>query len=209
MHKSPDVMLVASDLHDDVSPLLKKVRNHEFWRNPFTVISVIIECDNKQQQGGAMKPGADDVMTTPLAPSGVMDRLERIVFKRLPFIAMPNYIGPDGRREEQRKMKVPVFDVLNTLKGKIEGKTYTEIAIDANVATQMQSVRAAQLEGFSCKPGFICKAILKDYETRPPHEDVAKRLRILRSSLHKAADIATKGNEPTLARTCLGFADKV
>ncbi|MDG2320880.1 MAG: hypothetical protein P8L79_11545 [Rhodospirillaceae bacterium] len=31
----------------------------------------------------------------------------------------------------------------------------------------------------------------------------------MRSSLHKAADIATKGNEPTLARTCLGFADKV
>jgi len=68
MHKSPDVMLVASDLHDDVFPLLKKVRNHEFWRNPFTVISVIIECDNKQQLEGAMKPGPDYVMTAPLAP---------------------------------------------------------------------------------------------------------------------------------------------
>ena len=117
-------MLVAFDFHDDVLPLLKKVRNHEFGRNPFTVISVIIECDNNQQLEGAMKPGAYDVMTAPLAPPGVMDSLERIV-KRLPFIAMPNYMGPDGRREEQRKMKVPVFDVLNTLKDKIEGKTYT------------------------------------------------------------------------------------
>ena len=174
-----------------------------------TVISVIIERDNKQQLEGTMKSGADDVMTGPLAPSGVMDRLERIAFKRLPFIVMPDYIGPDRRREEQRKMKVLVFDVLNTLKNKIEDKTYTEIAIDANVATQMQSVRTAQLEGFFCKLGFICKVILKDYETRPPHEDVAKRLRILRSSLHKAADIATKGNESALARMCSGFADKV
>jgi hypothetical protein len=68
MHKSPDAILVASDLHDDVFPLLKKVRNHEFGRNPFTVISVIIECDNKQQLEGAMKPGPDYVMTAPLAP---------------------------------------------------------------------------------------------------------------------------------------------
>ena len=90
-----------------------------------------------------------------------MDRLERIVFKRLPFIAMPNYIDPDGRREEQRKMKVLVFDVLNTLKNKIEGKTYTETAIDANVATQMQSARAAQLEGFPCKPYFYLQSNFK------------------------------------------------
>ena len=208
-HRSPDMMLVATDLHDEVFPLLKRIRNHEFGRNPFAVISVIIEQDNTKQLEGAMKCGADDVLTTPVAPSGVIERIERVAYNRLPFIAMPDYIGPDRRKEDQRKMKLPVFEVLNTLKDKIEGRRCTESDIEASVASQMQDVRTAQLEGFSYKLGFLCKAILKDYETHPPKEDVAKRLIALRNSLHKAADIAIKGNEPSLARVCTGSADKI
>lgn len=209
MQRTPDFVLMSSDLHDDVFSLLKKIRHHEFGRNPFTVISMIIEQDNAAHLNGAMKSGADDVLSNPVSASHVMDRLKRVAFNRLPFIAMPDYIGPDRRKDEQRKMNVPVFDVLNTLKGKMEGKTFTESAIAANVAQQMHSVRAAQLEGFSYKLGFLCKAILKSYETRPLEDDVAKKLAVLHSSLHKAADVATKGSEPGLARTCSVFADKV
>ena len=208
-HRSADVLLIAADLHAEVFPMLKSIRNHEFGRNPFTVISVAIEQDNSNEFDGAMKSGADDVLTQPLAPSSVMDRIERVAFNRLPFIAMPDYIGPDRRKEDQRKMNLPVFEVLNTLKDKIEGRTLTETAIEASVVSQMQDVRTAQLGGYAYKLGFLCKSILKGYETRPPNEDVVKKLEVLKNSLHKAATIAVKGNEPGLASVCTGSAEKI
>ncbi len=127
----------------------------------------------------------------------------------VPFIAMPDYIGPDRRKGDQRKMNLPVFDVLNTLQDKIEGRPCSQLTIESSVAEQMQSVRTAQLEGFSYKLGFLCKSILKGYEKRPPDDDVAKKLISLRNSLHKCADIATKGKEPALARVCSSSADKI
>ncbi len=209
MSRPPDVLVVASDLHDEVFSLLKRLRNHDFGVNPFTVISVIIDKDNAAELDGAMKSGADDVLTTPISPGNLMDRMEKVAYNRLPFIAMPDYIGPDRRKADQRTMNLPTFDVLNTLQDKIEGRPCSQLSIESNVADQMQSVRSAQLEGFSYKLGFLCKTILKGYEKRPPEEEVAKKLLSLRNSLHKAAAIATKCREPGLVRVCTSSTDKI
>ena len=62
--RSPDVLLVASDIHDNVFKLLKSIREQDIGLNPFTVISVVIDRDNDRQLNGAMKSGADDIMSS-------------------------------------------------------------------------------------------------------------------------------------------------
>lgn len=207
--RSPDVLLVSSDLHQDIFKLLKGIREQDIGMNPFTVISVVIERDNERQLTGAMKSGADDIMTDIPAAGQVMDRLEKVAFKRLPFIAMPDYIGPDRRQAEQRKTELPLFDAINTLKDKIEGRSTSILQLEADVADMMHDVRAAQLEGYSHKLGFLCNRVIKAYELKQPVVEIDKTLRVLQSSLNKAAKTAEKSKESALAEICTGFSDKI
>jgi len=208
-HRSPDVLMVTSDIHGDVFKMLKGIREQDIGLNPFTVISVIIEQDNDRQLKGAMQSGADDNMTSTPSAGQVMDRLERVAFKRLPFIAKPDYIGPDRRREDQRKMPFQVFEVINTLKDKIEGRTCSLMQLEDDIAVMMQDVRAAQLEGYGHKLGFLCNRVIKAYENKQPVEEIDKTLRVLQSSLNKAAITARKSDESGLASICSGFAGKI
>ena len=207
--RSPDVLLVASDIHDNVFKLLKSIREQDIGLNPFTVISVVIDRDNDRQLNGAMKSCADDIMSSTPAAGQVMERLEKIAFKRLPFIAMPDYIGPDRRQAEQRKTDLPVFEVVNTLKDKIEGRACSPTQLTASIAAMMHDVRAAQLEGYSHKLGFLCNRVIKAYECNVPGAEIDKTLRVLQTSLKKAATTASKSNESALAEICSGFAEKI
>lgn len=207
--RSPDVLLVTSDIHDDVFKMLKGIREQDIGLNPFTVISVIIQRDNERQLNGAMKSGADDIMTDIPAAGQVMDRLEKIAFKRLPFIAMPDYIGPDRRMADQRKAKLPIFDAINTLKDKIEGRPSSPSQLEADIADMMHEVRASQLEGYSHKFGFLCNRVIKAYELEQPMEEIDKTLKVLQRSLNKAAITAKKSREVALSEICTGFAEKI
>lgn len=204
--RCPDALLVSADLHQDIFKMVKTVRDNEIGDNPFTVISVVIEQDNKKDLGLALKAGADDVLPGAPSPSQVMDRLEKIARNRLPFIAAADYIGPDRRQKAERKTEIPIFDVLNTLKEKIEGRPCSLAMIQKVVAEQMQDVRAAQLEGYSLRFGQLCKTIIKAYEMDKPQAEIDRVLGVLRSSLNKAAKTALKGDESGLASICTGFA---
>lgn len=202
----PDTLLVSADLHDDVFKLLKNVRDHEIGDNPFTVISVVIEQDNKKELRGALKAGADDVLPGTPSPSQVMERLERVALNRLPFIAAADYIGPDRRQKEERKTKLPIFNVLNTLKEKIEGRPCSIAMIHKAVNAQMRDMRAAQLEGYNIRFGQLCRTIIKAYDTEKPQDEIDRVLKVLRTSLNKAAKTALKEEESGLASICTGFA---
>lgn len=207
--RSPDVLLVSSDIHQDIFKLVKGIREQDIGLNPFTVISVMIERDNERELNGAMKSGADDIMTNIPAAGQVMDRMEKIAFKRLPFIAMPDYIGPDRRQGEQRKAKLPMFDAINTLKDKIEGRPSSPAQLEADIADMMHEVRAAQLEGYSHKLGFLCNRVIKAYELEQPVDEIDKTLRVLQRSLNKAAATAQKSKEAALSEVCTSFAEKI
>lgn len=202
----PDALLVTADLHEDVFKLLKTVRDHEIGDNPFTVISVVIDRDNKHELSRALRSGADDVLPGSPSPAQVMERLEKVARNRLPFIAAADYIGPDRRQKEDRKTEIPIFNVLNTLKEKIEGRPCSVATIQKVVAEQMRDVRTAQLEGYSLRFGQLCKTIIKAYEMDKPQAEIDKVLGVLRSSLNKAAKTASKGEEAGLASICTGFA---
>lgn len=207
--RCPDALLVSADLHEDVFKMIKTVRDQGIGDNPFTVITMIIDRDNKKDLTRALKAGADDVLPGSPSPSQIMERLEKVARNRLPFIASPDYIGPDRRQKEERETPVPIFNVLNTLKDKIEGRPCSMAMIHKVVAEQMHEVRAAQLEGISYKLGHLCKSIIKAYEVKRPQNEIDKVLGVLRSSLNKAAVTATKGNEPGLAEICTGFSKKI
>lgn len=207
--RCPDALLVSADLHDDVFKMVKTIREQDLGDNPFTVITMVIDRDNKTELTGALKAGADDVLPGAPSPSQVMERLEKVAHNRLPFIASPDYIGPDRRQKDERDTQVPIFNVLNTLKDKIEGRACSMAMIHKAVAEQMHEVRAAQLEGISYKLGHLCKSIIKAYEVQRPQNEIDRVLGVLRTSLNKATVIAQKGQEPGLAEICIGFANKI
>jgi DNA-binding NarL/FixJ family response regulator len=207
--KSPDALLVSSDIHANLFGLLKSVRDQDIGLNPFTVISVVIDSDNDREFSGAMRSGADDIMTSAPAAAQVMDRLKKVAFKRLPFIALPDYIGPDRRQPDQRKVQVKEFEAVNTLKDKIEGRVNSPQQLETEINDMMREVRASQLQGYSQKFSFLCRAVIKAYETDQPHETINKTLTVLQTSLNKASLTAEKNREIKLANVCSSFADKI
>lgn len=207
--RSPDALLVSSDIHANAFGLLKSVRDQDIGLNPFTVISVVIDRDNDRELTGAMRSGADDIMTSAPAAAQLMNRLKKIALKRLPFIAIPDYIGPDRRRPDQRKVHVKEFEAVNTLKDKIEGRASSPKQLETEINDMMRDVRASQLQGYSQKFGFLCRSIIKAYEADEPHETIDKTLTVLQKSLNKASITAEKNKEHKLANVCSSFADKI
>ena len=207
--RSPDALLVSSDIHANVFGLLKSVRDQDIGLNPFTVISVVIDSDNDRELTGAMRSGADDIMTSAPAAAQVMDRLKKVALKRLPFIAIPDYIGPDRRRPDQRKVHVKEFEAVNTLKDKIEGRASSPKQLEIEISDLMHEVRAAQLQGYSQKFGFLCRSIIKAYEADEPYETIDRTLTVLKKSLNKASVTAEKNKEINLASVCASFAEKI
>ena len=206
---APDIVLTSSTIHDELFPVLKRIRHHDLGHNPFTVMSVVIDADNKECLKCALRSGVDDILTAPLAAGPVMQRLEHLAFNRPQFIANPDYIGPDRRKDCPRDSKIPVFNVLNTLKDKIEGKQWPENKLQRAVSEQMGSVRTAQLEGFALKLGYLCKTVLEAYKTKAPTDGVRKNIVALKGSLEEAAQTAKKIDEEQLADICTNFARQV
>ncbi len=196
-----DLIAVADSLGDDVYDCIRQLRHNNIGKNPFAVVTFMVAPENKEAIKRAVMAGADDVMLKPVAPGKIVERAKHIAYHRTSFIATTEYIGPD-RRSGGRKSAIPLIDVVNTLRDKLDGKRVPIDELTEAVEAGFRSIRTAQLDSQGLRMGYVCNLILKAYDENMVDADVEKNLLVLAQCLEEAAQAAGEIGEPDLADIC-------
>jgi len=83
--RSPDLLVIADDLDPEIFQIVKDIRHHRIGRNPFIVISFMVNPDEDRALKKAILAGADDVLIKPVATGPMLERVGQLATKRLPF----------------------------------------------------------------------------------------------------------------------------
>ena len=196
-----DLIAVADTLGDEGFKCIRDMRHNKIGSNPFAVVTFMVSPDNQNGVKRAVMAGADDVMVKPVAPGKIVARAQHIAYNRIPFIATTEYIGPN-RRRDGRKSDIPLINVINTLKAKLDGKEIKADVLSQAVAAGFKSIRTAQLDSQGLRLGYVCNLILKAYDENTLDEELEHNLLVLVQCLDEAADAATEVNEPELSEIC-------
>ena len=192
---------MSDTLGEDVYDCIRKVRHNLIGKNPFAVVTFMVAPENKDAIKKAVMAGADDVMLKPTAPGKIVERARHIAYHRTPFIATTEYIGPD-RRKGDRKSAIPLVEVVNTLRDKLDGKKVSLDELTAAVEVGFRSIRTVQLDSQGLRMGYVCNLILKAYDSNAVDADVEKNLLVLAQCLKEASEAAAEVGEPELADVC-------
>ncbi len=96
--------LIIADLR--MSPLdglefIRLIRSAEDTPDPFVPIIMLTGYSEKDNVLLAMEAGADDVLTKPISPKMLYDRIARIIEKPRQFLKTDTYFGPDRRQKDE------------------------------------------------------------------------------------------------------------
>ena len=203
-----DLIAVADSMGAEVFDCIRKVRHNIIGKNPFVVVTFMAAPDNAPGIKRAVMAGVDDVLLKPVAPGKIVERAKHIAYNRSPFIATTEYIGPD-RRKGDRKSSIPLIEVVNTLRDKLDGKNVPLDALAKAIDVGFLSVRTAQLDSQGLRLGYVCNLILKAYDTKAVDQELEQNLLVLVQCLDDAAAVAKEVSEPDLADVCYKFGRRI
>ncbi len=135
-----DLIVASDDLDPDVFRLLRDIRHDRVGFNPFTVVTMMVTPGSARSFQRAILCGADDILIKPVVPHKIVARTKHIAYHRLPFAATTDYIGP-FRKQLGLHEKTPLLEVLNTLRDKLDGKTFTLSSLMDAVTASMTKVK--------------------------------------------------------------------
>lgn len=87
--------------------LIKYLRQNDASPNPTLPIIVCTADTRKSAIYRIINSGADEILTKPITPTAVWQRLVSVINHRRQFIMTPNYFGPDRRRVNDPSYKGP------------------------------------------------------------------------------------------------------
>lgn len=208
--RSPDLLILTDDIDPEIFQIVKDIRNHKIGRNPFIVISFMVNPEEDRAIKKAILAGADDVMIKPVAPGKLLERMAQLGTKRLPFIATTDYVGPERRRgNSDRPSKIRQLKVINTMQAKLEGKKVSATDLARGVDHCMGDVMAAKLDSHGLRLGYVCNLILKAYDEKTITKEVEDNLIVLVGVLEDAAKTSKGIGEIELSTICVDLARQV
>jgi DNA-binding response OmpR family regulator len=142
----PDLLIVDVGTPDgDAIALIKEIRAGKVGKNPFLPVILATWDSNPEIIGQAAQSGVDLIVTKPLSPAQLFTRIDNLVRDRKPFIATNRYFGPE-RRSKERQGSIRQFDVPNTLKDKLEGRSVDPVALGEQCGALMDEMQNSRLE---------------------------------------------------------------
>lgn len=117
----PDILICDMDLDAAACELVSAIRHNEAGRNPFLCIIGITWNPTVRDVTKVIDSGVDHLISAPLSPQQILIRIRALARNRAPFVVTSDYVGPDRRRLEREVSKIPLFDVPNSLRDKVDG----------------------------------------------------------------------------------------
>jgi len=125
-----DLILMDGSLGvPEIAEVIKDIRQGRTFVSPFCVIFGVIDQPDPATLELLAEAGLDDVLVKPIALGNVLDRVERRIKRRKPFVVTLEYVGPDRRSGKRPGAEeIPLVDVPNPLSYKalqnVDAKTF-------------------------------------------------------------------------------------
>lgn len=133
-------ILDVTENEAEICALVHDLRHGRLGRNPFMVVVMTTWNQRGDLVRRVIDCGADDLLVRPLSTGQLKNRIAQQVDARKNFVVTSNYIGPDRRRDQNRKSDEDMLiAVPNSLQSKardgvLSGPSATEInAVRANI----------------------------------------------------------------------------
>jgi DNA-binding response OmpR family regulator len=204
----PDVLVLSEGEASDIFELTHRMRHSLIGVSPFVVILLLLTANNADSASATLKSGADSAFVKPITSGRLIERLTQLAFKRKPFIATTNYIGPE-RRGSGRPSDIPLVQTVNTLRYKLEGRNINPEALQRAIAS-------AAIQLWQCKLKSQGLRLQWSYDQISKASGAQEITAALRSSsiemvtaLEEAAETAQRIQLTDMANTCLELAKEV
>lgn len=124
-----DLMICDVDgEHQGFLDFNKTMRQGGHGPNPYVVTIGVTETATEDKIKRVMEAGIDSILLKPFSFTALLDRISALVQSRKSFVVSTEYIGPDRRLRPRQEICLPLIDVPNTLKQRVEN-TYDEARI--------------------------------------------------------------------------------
>lgn len=142
--RSPDLMIAELRLADGtLTQLVRKLRQGGLGHNAFMpVFAMVTEAEGSEGVMAALEAGVDDVISKPISTANLMDRINRVINKRRPFVVTEGYIGPKRPQDES----APAVTVPNTLAERLTGKGLDFLEAEMAVTAAQEDIRTIRLQ---------------------------------------------------------------
>lgn len=118
----PDILICDMGIENGKAcQMLADIRQNEIGKNPFLGVIGVTWSSDTDDINQAMNCGVDHLISAPLSPQQVIDRIKALARNRLPYVATSGYVGPERRAPDKRPSNTPQIVVPNTLKEKLSG----------------------------------------------------------------------------------------
>ena len=155
-----DLILMDGNLGvTQIAPVIKKIRQGATHVSPFAVIFAVIDQPDPSTLELLADAGLDDVLVKPVALGNIIDRVERRIKKRKPFVVTLEYVGPDRRSSKRSEgEQIPLVDVPNPLTfkaiGEISENDYAE-----SVEMALRRLEDLKIERHAVQIDWLCGKI--------------------------------------------------
>ena len=168
-----DVLIASAEWPDgDLCELLTEIRHSKAGPNPFLGI-LVVAADREAPSGWRpLRYGADDLILAPVSDEAIRDGLSALVSERKKFVATSDYVGPDRRADSGRETTIPLLDVPNSLRDKVEGRFDPEATARA-IVTANKAIGVQKLERHAAQLVLLANRVGPDLLVRGVDEAVA------------------------------------
>ncbi|WP_135081203.1 cyclic nucleotide-binding domain-containing protein [Terasakiella sp. SH-1] len=189
-----DLIIVDNNLGtSNVAQVIRDIRQGKGTVSPFCMIFAIIDQPEPSVLEVLSEAGLDDVLVKPVALGNIMDRVERRIRKRKPFVVTLDYVGPDRRSSiRQGSEEIPLVDVPNPLAFKALPKQNEKDYLLAHQEA-MARIEMLKIERYVVQVGWLCKKVSS---LRNEHQNPAFFLdKMIEITRELGAKLEKKGNE--------------
>jgi len=95
-----DLVVVDQNLGkgDEGTQLVRRIRKDPSSPSPYVAILMLTGYTEQRRVTAARDAGVTDFLSKPFTVTGLLRRIEALIFQARPFVRSPDYFGPDRRR---------------------------------------------------------------------------------------------------------------
>jgi len=169
----PDLLICDSDLPDGDFTSFMHTMRHE-GDNPFLPVICMVQNPTVDQVRKVIDSGSDDLLTKPVSPQQLMERIIVLIKARKPFVVTSDYIGPTRRAPNRSFNDIPLMEVPNPLRAKALGEAskLTQSLIDDTIS----EINLQKLERYANQICYLVDRIAPVLETGEPDQETKDNL---------------------------------
>lgn len=202
-----DVLIANAEWPDsDFYDLLTDIRHSRCGPNPYLCILVVASDPEAPSGWRPLRFGADDLLITPLSNEKIAGGLSALISSRKKFVATSDYVGPDRRADSGRETMIPLLDIPNSLRDKVNGK-FDPATIARAIQETTEEVDVQKLERHAAQLLLLANRVGPDLLVRGVDEAVGV---FFEQIVWIAEDVERRlGNGSEAAKACQALVSQV